>query len=116
MSFWDDDEIRDAAEGGGKFIKMETIGDTCSGTIKSLDKEKDPWDRLAIKVEFEDGRVASFAQVVMVRDLFLFQPMPGETLTVTLAHIQKNGAKTLKLFRGEITRLDGSVEKFDQTT
>ena len=34
---------------------------------------------------------------------------------MTLANVQKNGAKTLKLFKGTITRVNGEVESFDQT-
>src|SRR5262245_21609783 len=63
-SFWDDNEIAKAAE-GGKFIKFDDVGDTCTGLIVDLEKEEDPWKRLAIKVTFEDGRIANFAQYLM---------------------------------------------------
>lgn len=114
MSFWDDDEIKGAAE-GGKFIKFDAVGDTATGTISELGKERDPWDRVAIRIKFEDGRIVNFAQQGMLHDLFMLQPVIGETLTATLADVVKNGAKTTKNFRGELIRLDGSVEKFDQT-
>jgi hypothetical protein len=54
--------------------------------------------------------------VLMLRDLYVLQPVPGDTLTVTLAEVQKKGAKTLKMFKGEITRSNGEVEVFDQTS
>jgi hypothetical protein len=111
--FWDDPDIKKAAEGGA-YAKFNDVGDTVSGAITKMDK-KDFDGRTAIEMEFDDGTKVTFGQVLMLRDLYVLQPVPGEQLTVTLAKVEKRGAKTLKLFRVELVRLDGQVEKIDQT-
>ena len=108
--FWDDPDIKKAAE-GGDYAKFLEIGDTVSGRIRKLGK-RDFDGRTTIEVEFEDGLKTTFGQWLMVRDLF--QPVEGDQLTVTLVDVSKNGAKTTKIFQGEIVRADGSVETFDQ--
>jgi hypothetical protein len=111
--FWDDPELKKAAE-GGDYTKFVDLGDTAAGTIKTM-KKKDFDGRTAVEVEFDDETKVTFGQVLMLRDLFAFQPVPGDHISVTLANVEKKGAKTLKLFRGTITRANGSVEEFDQT-
>jgi hypothetical protein len=112
--FWDDPDIKKAAE-GGDWVKFTDVGDSVSGVIRNLHK-KDFEGRTAVELEFEDDVKVTFGQVLMMRDLYILQPVPGEQLTVTLAQIQKRGAKTLKMFRIELIRLDGETEKIDQTT
>lgn len=112
--FWDDPDIKKAAE-GGEYTKFTDIGDSVSGTIRKLSK-RDFDGRTAIEVEMDDDRKVTFGQVLMLRDLYVLQPGPGDTLTVTLAEVQKKGAKTLKMFTGEVVRAgSGDVETFDQT-
>lgn len=112
--FYDDPDIKKAAE-GGEYAKFVEVGDTISGTINKLTK-RDFDGRTAIEVEMDGERKVTFGQVLMLRDLYVLQPEVGDTLTVTLAEVQKRGAKTLKMFRGEITRVNGDVETFDQTS
>ena len=112
--FWDDPDIKKAAE-GADYVKFTDVGDTVSGTIRKLTK-KDFEGRTAVEVEFEDDIKVTFGQVLMLRDLYVMQPVPGEQLTVTLAAVQKRAAKTLKMFRIELVRLDGQIEKIDQTS
>lgn len=112
--FYDDPDIKKAAE-GGDYAKLIEVGDTFSGTIAKLTK-RDFDGRTAIEVEMDDQRKCTFGQVLMLRDLYVIQPGPGDQLTVTLADIQKRGAKTLKMFRGEVVRVNGEVETFDQTS
>lgn len=113
-SFWEDPDIQKAAT-GGDYTKFVNVGDSVSGRIKSLTK-RDFDGRTAVEVEFEDGMKSTFGQVLMLRDLYVLQPGAGEDLTVTLAKIDKRGAKTLKMFRIELIRYDGSVEAIDQST
>lgn len=113
MSFWDDPDLKKAAE-GGDYIRFVDVGDTASGLITKLEK-RDFDGRTAIEVSFDDERKVTFGQVLMVRELYGLQPTKGDTLTVTLADVEKKGAKTLKLFRGELVRADGTTETFDQT-
>jgi acyl dehydratase len=112
--FYDDPDIKKAAE-GGEYTKFVDVGDTISGVIQKLAK-RDFDGRTAIEVEMDGERKVTFGQVLMLRDLYVLQPVPGDTLTVTLAEVQKKGAKTLKMFKGEITRSNGEVEVFDQTS
>jgi len=112
-NFWEDPDIKKAAE-GGDYVKFINVGDSVSGTIRNLTK-RDFDGRTAIEVEFEDETKVTFGQTLMLRELYVMQPIKGDQLTATLADVKKNGAKTLKLFRGEIVRADGKVETFDQT-
>jgi len=112
-SFWEDPDIQKAAT-GGEFVKFVNIGDCVSGKIRKLNK-RDFDGRTAVEVEFDDDVKAPFGQVLMLRDLYVLQPVPGEDLTVTLAKIEKRGAKTLKMFRVELIRLDGTPEVIDQS-
>lgn len=112
-SIWDDPDVKKAAE-GGDYARFTEIGDTVSGTISKLSK-RDFDGRTAVEVEFADGQKATFGQVLMLRDLYVHQPLVGDELTVTMADVEKRGAKTLKMFRGQIVRADGSVVTFDQT-
>jgi hypothetical protein len=112
-NFWDDPELKKAAE-GGEYTKFTDIGDTVTGTIKSLTK-RDFDGRTAVEITFDDDRKVTFGQVLMLRELYVLQPKAGDQLTATLAEVDKKGAKTLKLFRGEVVRADGEVETFDQT-
>jgi hypothetical protein len=111
--FYDDPDIKKAAE-GGDYVKFLNPGDSVSGTIRKLTK-RDFDGRTAIEIEFDDETKATFGQVLMLRDLYVLQPEPGDTLTVTLVDTKKNGAKTLKLFKGEVTHANGEVEEFDHT-
>ena len=114
-SFWDDPDIKKAAEGGG-YHKLVNPGDTVAGTIKALKKQSfDNGDRTAIEIEYEDESKFTAGQVLLLRDLYVLQPVKGEHLTITLADIQKRQAKTLKLFRIELVRLNGETESIDQT-
>lgn len=113
-NFWSDPDIKKAAE-GGEYVKFTDVGDTVSGTIAKLTK-RDFDGRTAIEVEFDDATKVTFGQVLMLRDLYVLQPLPEEQLTVTLAKVEKRGAKTLKMFKVELIRVDGSVETIDQTT
>jgi hypothetical protein len=113
-NFWDDPELKKAAE-GGEYTKFLEIGDTVTGTIAKLTK-RDFDGRTAVEVTFDDERKATFGQVLMLRELYVLQPKPGDQLTVTLAEVEKKGAKTLKLFKGELVHADGSPpDTFDQT-
>ena len=111
--FWDDPEIKKAAE-GGDYAKFMAVGDSVSGTVKDLEK-RDFDGRTAVEVTFDDGRKATFGQVLMLRELYALLPVAGDVLTVTLVETEKKGAKTLKLFRGQVERPDGTVETFDHT-
>lgn len=112
--FWDDDEIRKAAE-GGQYVKLTEVGDTVEGEIVNLRKRAFD-DRTAIEITFDDDRMFTVGQVLLLRTMYELQPVNGETLRVVLADIEKRGTKTMKLFRVELTRLDGSVEKVDHTS
>lgn len=112
--FWNDPELKKAAE-GGDYAKFINVGDTVAGTIKKMVK-KDFDGRTAVEVEFDDGRKCTFGQVLMLRELFAIQPVTGDHLDVTLADVVKKGAKTTKLFKGSVTRKDGTVERFDHTS
>ena len=111
--FWDDPDIKKAAEGGA-YAKLINVGDTVSGVIRKLSK-RDFDGRTAIEMEFDDETKFTAGQVLLLRDLYVLAPVIGEQLTVTLADVRKNAAKTLKLFRLELVRLDGEVVKIDQT-
>ena len=111
--FWDDDEIKKAAEGAG-YTKLTDIGDTVSGAVRSLNKRKFD-DRTAIEITFEDDTKFTAGQVLLLRDLYVLQPTPGDQLTITLADIEKRGPKTLKLFKVEVVRPNGTVDIIDQT-
>ena len=112
--FWSDPDVQKAAT-GGDYAKFTDVGDTVSGKIREL-KKRDFDGRTAVEVEFDDEVKVTFGQVLMLRDLYVLQPTVGEDLTVTLAKIDKRGAKTLKMFRVELVRLDGTVETIDQST
>lgn len=117
-NFWQDDEIKKAAEGAG-YLSFKEIGDNASGTVRKLAKRKflnnDGTERTAIEIEFDDDTKVTAGQVLLLRDLYVLQPQQGEQLTITLADVRKQGIKTLKLFRIEVVRLGGQVEKIDQT-
>jgi hypothetical protein len=118
MSFWDDDELKKAAEGGG-YHKLEAVGDTVTGTVRKLMKRKfannDGSERTAVEIEFDDDSKLTAGQVLLLRDLYVMQPTAGEHLTITLADVKKQGIKTTKFFRIEVVRADGTVDKVDQT-
>jgi len=112
--FWDDPELKKAAE-GPDYFKFTDVGDTITGTIKEMHK-RDFDGRAAVEVTFDDDRKVTFGQTLMLRELFVLQPEVGDQITATLAQVDKKGAKTLKLFTGEIVRKDsGRTETFDQT-
>lgn len=110
--FWSDPELKKAAE-GGDYVKFINIGDEVSGVVKAL-KKADFDGRTAIEVEFDDGRKSTFGQWLMVRELYMLQPEPGDALTAKWVAESKKGAKTTKVFAGNVTRADGTVEEFDQ--
>ena len=112
--FWDDPELKKAAE-QGEYAKFNDVGDAVSGVIAKLSK-RDFDGRPAIEVEFEDGTKVTFGQVLMMRELYAIQPTPGDHIEVTLVEVSKKGAKTTKLFKGEVTRKDGTTERFDHTS
>jgi hypothetical protein len=122
VSFWDDDEVRKAAE-GGQYIKLEQVGDTAEGTIaedpvkrKFPAQQKGDPDRTAVELVFDDGRRFTIGQVLLLRTMFELRPEQGDHVKVVLADVEKRGARTLKLFRVELTRVDGTVEKIDHTS
>jgi hypothetical protein len=112
-NFWSDPELEKAAK-GAEYFKFLEVGDTVSGTIRDL-RKVDFDGRTAVEVTFDDDSKATFGQVLMLRQLYILQPTPGDQLTVTLSAVDKKGAKTLKLFTGKIVRPNGDVEEFDQT-
>ena len=63
--FWDDPEIKKAAESGA-YGKFTDVGDTVAGTIVDM-KKKDFDGRTAIEVEFDDETKVTFGQVLMLR-------------------------------------------------
>jgi hypothetical protein len=114
MGFWDDPELKKAAE-GGDFFKFDKVGDSLSGTVQSMLK-KDFDGRTAVELALDGDRKVTLGQVLMLRELYVLRPEKGDQITITLANVEKKGAKTLKMFRGEIVREgSGEVVTFDQT-
>ena len=72
-------------------------------------------DKPSVEITFEDGRIMTVGQWMLKRSLVLLAPAIGETLEVIYVREERKGSKGTKLFRGSVTRLDGSVEKFDHT-
>ena len=95
MSIWDDAEIRT----GGEFIKFDAIGDTVTGTITAIRKhtfdDGKAVPQLFLDVDGEE-RTLTAGQVRLKAELAIQRPEVGDTLTVTLANVEKRaGGKTL---------------------
>ena len=94
MSIWDDAEIRT----GGEFIKFDAIGDTVTGTITAIRKhtfdDGKAVPQLFLDVDGEE-RTLTAGQVRLKAELAIQRPEVGDTLTVTLANVEKRaGGKT----------------------
>lgn len=120
--FWDDPSVRPAAS---SYMKFEVVGDHIAGTIAKLSKRVfnagTPEERVAPEFTFvqpeDDDEIPSMTagQVLLQQALWELRPVIGDHLDVTLARVEKRGAKTLKRFKIILTRKDGSVETIDQT-
>ena len=104
MSIWDDAEIRT----GGEFIKFDAIGDTVTGTITAIRKhtfdDGKAVPQLFLDVDGEE-RTLTAGQVRLKAELAIQRPEVGDTLTVTLANVEKRaGGKTLKHFDVSVVR------------
>lgn len=104
MSIWDDAEIRT----GGEFIKFDAIGDTVTGTITAIRKhtfdDGKAVPQLFLDVDGEE-RTLTAGQVRLKAELAIQRPEVGDSLTVTLANVEKRaGGKTLKHFDVTVVR------------
>jgi hypothetical protein len=116
-NFWDDPAVKPPT---ADFVKFEKVGDGVEGTVVKLGKRTfnagTADERVAVEVTFDDDvPTLTAGQVLLQRALYDFKPQPGDVLGVQLAAIEKKGGKTLKKFKVEITRTDGSTEVIDQT-
>jgi hypothetical protein len=118
-SFWDDPTIRPPSSEYAKFL---TVGDTFGGTIAKLTKKAfdvgTAEERVAPVIMFteEDAPSITAGQYMLQQALFELRPVVGDKLTVTLTKIIKQGLKTHKRFRVELTRTaTGQTETIDQT-
>lgn len=101
-SFWDDEEVQEAA--APEWVKFDNVGDSAEGYIAKLDKRKfesPTGDRTAIEVEFVDGVKVTAGQVMLMQLLVEQRPELGSWLRITLAAVEKRGAKTLKRWKVE---------------
>ena len=100
--FWDDESLRPAM---GEVMKFDTVGDTVTGTIKSLGKrvfeEGTPRERWVIEVVFneDDARTVMAGQVLLKQD----------GLTIELVAVSNTAGKTLKKFQVAVTRRNDEV-------
>ena len=110
--FWDDESLRPAM---GEVMKFDTVGDTVTGTIKSLGKrvfeEGTPRERWVIEVVFneDDARTVMAGQVLLKQALWEARPDVGDGLTIELVAVSNTAGKTLKKFPVAVTRRTDEV-------
>ena len=110
--FWDDESLRPAM---GEVMKFDTVGDTVTGTIKSLGKrvfeEGTPRERWVIEVVFneDDARTVMAGQVLLKQALWEARPDVGDGLTIELVAVSNTAGKTLKKFQVAVTRRHDEV-------
>lgn len=99
MSIWDNPDLKTA----GDFIKLDAVGDSCSGVINAIRAHK--WDDGKVDPQImlttDDGQDKSLtAGQIRLKALLTEQrPEAGDHITVTLTDIEKRaGGKTLKHF------------------
>ena len=117
-NFWDDEEIVEAAT-SGSYVKFTNVGDQKVGVIADLSKrtfdEGTAKERTAIEVTFEDGSIMTAGQVKLMQTLVEMRPAVGDTLDITLAEVEKIGAKTLKKFCVVHTNAEGEAFTVDHS-
>jgi hypothetical protein len=112
--FWDDPDVKVSTD----WMKFDSVGDHVEGTIAKLGKKVWPDGSVGIEVTFkeEDVPAMTASQVLLKTALFQLKPAAGDNLRVELGAIEKRpGGKTLKQFKVDIKRADGSSETVDQT-
>lgn len=99
ISIWDNPDLKTA----GDFIKLDAVGDSCSGVIQAIRAHK--WDDGKVDPQImlttDDGQEKSLtAGQIRLKALLTEQrPEAGDHITVTLVDIEKRaGGKTLKHF------------------
>ena len=104
MSIWDNPDMKV----NGDYIKFDHVGDTVTGRVISVRAHK--WDdgsvspQLLLDVDGEEKTVTA-GQVRLKAALAEKRPEEGDTLTITLADIEKrSGGKTLKHFDVAVVR------------
>lgn len=104
MSIWDNPEM----SVGGDYIKFDAVGDTVTGKVLVLGIKR--WDDGSVApqmvLDTADGeRTLTAGQVRLKAELAEKRPEEGDTITVTLASIEKRtGGKTLKHFDVAVQR------------
>lgn len=93
--FWDDEDI---ASGPDSFIKFENMGDTVTGKILSMSKQRFKDDAGNVKtaptfvLETEDGNVGVTCGANQLRALLIERrPRVGDELTITLRTQPRKG-------------------------
>jgi hypothetical protein len=118
MGFWDDDEVRQAAQ-NAEYASFLKVGDEVSGEILSLGKrrfnEGKADERMAIEIKLADAPTVTAGQVLLMRALFDLAPAKGDHLTIRLVEVERRGAKTLKKFAVTVKAADGTVRSIDQS-
>lgn len=104
MSIWDNPDMKV----NGDYIKFDNVGDTVTGKVISVRAHK--WEdgsvspQLLLDVGGEEKTVTA-GQIRLKAALVEKRPEEGDTLTITLADIEKrSGGKTLKHFDVSVTR------------
>lgn len=104
MSIWDNPDMKV----NGDYIKFDQVGDTVTGRVISVRAHK--WDdgsvspQLLLDVDGEEKTVTA-GQIRLKAALAEKRPEEGDTLTITLADIEKrSGGKTLKHFDVAVVR------------
>jgi len=104
MSIWDNPDMKV----NGDYIKFDNVGDTVTGKVISVRAHK--WEdgsvspQLLLDVGGEEKTVTA-GQIRLKAALVEKRPEEGDTLTITLADIEKrSGGKTLKHFDVSVIR------------
>lgn len=111
---WDDPKAKPKS---GKFVKFKIVGDTASGTVKAVTfKTFNPGEedeQTVPVVELEEGQSITCSARMLHEAMFEMRPQIGEFVEVTFVGTDEENYGR-KLFRVDVTRLDGSTEAIDQ--
>ncbi len=106
---WDDPDL----QVNNDFITFDNAGDEVTGVIVSVDKGTDfdggPCPQLLLDINGQQ-RTLTAGQIGLKIKLNELRPMPGDTIRIKFAGIEKRGSKTLKLWEVEVTKGTGGTD------
>ena len=114
QSPWDNAKARPKS---GKFLKFKDVGDSASGTVAAVSfktfnaGEED--EQTVPVVELDEGQSITCSARMLHEAMYEMRPQIGEFVEVTFVGIDEENYGR-KLFRVDVTRIDGSAEYIDQ--